>query len=76
MTGLKKNPASTHNVILPEMGSWPHTIIFYCVPCSKITSLVFAATYLRPSSDALASLAGHSSLVLVLRGLGKLQKAF
>ena len=42
-----------------------YSIIFHCVPCSKLTSLIFVAAFLRPCvSKPLAPLAGHVSLVL------------
>ena len=53
VTGFEKNPASTHaqyqtydytrNVLLAQ-----YTIIFHCWPCSKATSLVSVAAFLRP----------------------------
>jgi len=43
VTGLEKNPASTHTI-----SNLQYTIIFHCVPCSKVMSLVSVAAFLRP----------------------------
>jgi len=55
-----------------------YTIIFHCVSCSKVTSLLSVAAFLRPCVSLewhLAPLDGHGSLALVLGGLDKPQRA-
>ena len=55
-----------------------YTTIFHRVPCSKVTSLVSVVAFLRPCVSlewCLAPLNGHGSLVLVLGGLDKSQRA-
>ena len=55
-----------------------YTIVFHCWPCSKATSLVSVAAFLRPSVSLewhLEPLDGRGSLVLVLGGLSKPRRA-
>jgi len=52
-----------------------YVIIFQCMPCSKVINFVSVAAFLRAYVGALAPLADHGSLVLVLRKLGKPQWA-
>ena len=53
MTRFEKPGFHTHNIkltISPEMDYWLNTLsyVFYCVPCSKVMSLVSVAAFLRP----------------------------